>query len=91
MLPFAAKVTVPFVPWVTALTTRPPFSKLSALPPPTPVSALKVIEASSLTETVSETMSATGVTLIATVSVSEAVPSLVTTVRLNGVEGDPVL
>ncbi len=89
--PLARKVTLPLEPWVTETITRPAFSKLSALPPPAPVSALKTMAVSSLVETASATMSATGVTFIAIVSLSLRIPSVVSTVKLNGVEGEPVL
>ena len=72
---------MPWAPWVTAVTARPGFSKLSALAPLVPVMALKVMAVSSGVVTLSATMSGTGVTVRATVSVSVRVPSVVATVR----------
>ena len=69
---------MPLAPCVTEVTARPAFSKLSALPPPTPVIALKLTAVSSLVDTVSSTMSATAVTVSATVlETAGATPSLV--------------
>jgi len=66
------------------VTTRPGFSKLSVLAPLVPVITLKVIGVSSGVVTVSLVMSATGVTVIATVSLSARVPSLVLTLSWAG-------
>ena len=73
------------MPWptggcVTAVTTRPAFSKLSAVAPLVPVITLNVSGVSSNVVTVSEVMSATAVTVIATVFVSVSAPSEVATV-----------
>ena len=75
MLPPPLIVTEPYVPWVTAVTSGVP-SKLS-LP-----STLVVTAVSSLVLAVSSTTSATGATVMASVSVSESAPSLVAMVRL---------
>ena len=75
-------VTLPWLPWVTAVMVGVP-SKLSLL------SRLVVTSPSSSTLWVSSAMSATGLTVIATVSVSVTTPSVVLTVRL--MEPAPVL
>ena len=70
-------VTVPFAPCVTELRARPAFSKLSAEAPPVPVITFAVTAVSSAVVSESPTMSATALTVIATVSVSESgVPAL---------------
>ena len=85
------KLTVPFVPCVTLVTAAPAFSNVSAVAPLVPRTALNETLPSSLTDTASLVMSATAVTVIATVSLSLKAPSDVTIVRLIGADGVPVL
>jgi hypothetical protein len=80
--PAAVKLTAPLAPWVTAVTARPGSSKLSALAPLVPVTALKLTAVFWLVATASATMSATGAMVMATGSLSLRAPSLVTRVSV---------
>ncbi len=84
-MPSAAKVTVPWPAggWVTDVTARRGFLKVSAVAPFVPVRTLKLIAVSSAVVTVSGVMSATALMVIATVSVSVSDPSEVTIVSVS--------
>ena len=76
------KVTEPFAPCVTAVIAAEAPSKLSAEAPFVPVIKLAVMAVSSLVVKLSPTMSATGLTVMATLLVSVSTPSVVNTVRI---------
>ena len=81
-MPAGVTLTTPLAPWVTALTARPRFSKLSALAPLLPTIGSKLTAVLLLVATVSATMSATGVIVMATVLLALSTPSLVTSVSV---------
>ncbi len=78
----AAPPAVMAVPLMAVICGLAP-SKLSAVAPFVPVTGLNEIGMSSFVVTVSAVMSATGVTVMATVSVSVSAPSLVAMVRVS--------
>ena len=91
IVPSTANVTVPPAGCVTLVTALPLLAKVSAVAPLVPVITLKDSGVSSIAAMVSLVISATGVTVIATVPEVVTDPSNVATVRLIGAAGEPVL
>ena len=90
-VPLAANVTVPPAGCVTLVMAFPLLANVSAVAPPVPVITLNDRAVSSVAAIVSLVISATGVTVMATVPEVVMLPSDVATVRLIGAAGEPVL